>query len=153
MLLFILSYKILFWNTYQENWDEIPFPKIYYTTEFDLFSFNFDRSKTQFQYTFCSGPKSFKISVILDLRKVKIVEKLSNLVYFDYFCSKSWFFSMMSLNFRKEHQKMKSLKFFKVTVPHFEGNSLPKKEENNLHKSNSWTKNFFLRSAYYNKLQ
>ena len=56
----------------------------------------------QFQYTymyFCSGPKNLKIFVIMGLRIIKFVEKPSNLVHFDYFSIKAWFFSKMCLNF------------------------------------------------------
>ena len=42
------------------------------------------------------------------------------------------------------HQKMKSLEFFKITIPHFEGNLLSQKGGVDFHKSYSWTKIFFV---------
>ena len=81
--------------------------------------------------------------MVLGLRKVTIIEKLSNLLHFNCFSSKAWFFSMMCLNFRKNTSKNEVYRFFKATVLYFESNLLPQKGEGDLHKSYSWTKNFF----------
>ena len=70
--------------------------------------------------------------MILGLIKVKIVEKPSNLIHFDYFSSKAWFFSMICLNFRKDTSKHGVLEFFKARVPYFKGNLFPIKEGVNL---------------------
>ena len=58
-----------------------------------------DQKRNSNTHLFVLIQKGLEIFVALDLRKVTIVEKLSNLVHFDYFISKAWFYSMMCLNF------------------------------------------------------
>ena len=106
-----------------------------------------DQKRNSNTHPFVLAQKDLEISVALGLRKVTIVEKLSNLVHFDYFSSKALFFSMMCPDIQKDTSKMKSLEFCKATVPYFKSNLKviysPKKEGVNLHKLYPRTKKFF----------